>query len=91
MRALQLLLTIFQCSTAAEQRQKLEREESRKIIEDVRAETATLGVESQDTDRLSVYSDNPSVTFDVDSIIMKSPIYQKVYGNVSCLQAGALT
>ena len=84
-RALQLLLTIFQCSTAAEQRQKLEREDSRRIIEDVRAETATLGVESQDIDRSSIYSDNPSVTFDVDSIIMKSPIYQKVYGSVRIL------
>ena len=85
-RALQLLLTIFQCSSAAEQRQRLARAESRRIIEDVCTETASLGVESQDIeDRASIYSDNPSVTFDVDPIIMKSSVYQKVYKKVSLI------
>ena len=82
-RALQLLLTIFQCSSATEQRQKLEREDSRRIIEDVRAESATLGMESQNIeDTASILSENPSVTFDVDSIIMKSTAYRRVYGSV---------
>ena len=78
-RALQLLLTIFQCRTATEKRQKLETEESRTIIEQVRLETETLALDLQDTG--SVLSLDPSVVLDIDSILMRSPAYKRVYGN----------
>ncbi|KAL9138603.1 MAG: hypothetical protein Q9175_000176 [Cornicularia normoerica] len=81
-RALQLLLTIFQCRTATEKRQKLANEESRTIIEQVRAETASLALENVDfQDAASVLSLNPSVTLDIDSLLMKSPAYKRVYGD----------
>lgn len=83
-RALQLLLTIFQCRTATEQKQQLAKAESRTIIEQVRAETMTLGVGETDIDdAISILSQDPSVHFDVDSILMKSPAYIRVYGDVS--------
>ena len=81
-RALQLLLTIFQCRTATEKRQKLATEESRTIIEQVRVETASLAMENLDfQDAASVLSLDPSVTLDIDSILMKSPAYKRVYGD----------
>lgn len=81
-RALQLLLTIFQCRTATEKRQKLATEESRTIIEQVRAETASLALDNMDfQDAASVLSLDPSVTLDIDSILMKSPAYKRVYGD----------
>ena len=81
-RALQLLLTIFQCRTATEKRQKLAKEESRTIIEQVRAETASLALDNMSfQDAASVLSLDPSVTLDIDSILMKSPAYKRVYGN----------
>ena len=80
-RALQLLLTIFQCRTEAEKRQKLGNEENRTIMEQVRAETASLALENLGfQDAASVLSLDPSVTFDVDSILMRSPAYKRVYG-----------
>ena len=86
-RALQLLLTIYQCKTATEQRQKLERAESRKIIENVRVETQTLRTANRDfQDAASVLSLDPSVHFDFDSILMTTPAYINVYGEVSRLQ-----
>lgn len=82
-RALQLLLTIFQCRTATEKRQKLANEESRIIIEQVRAETASLALDSREfQDAASVLSLDPSVILDIDSILMKSPAYKRVYGDV---------
>lgn len=81
-RALQLLLTIFQCRTATEKRQKLETEESRTIMEQVRVETASLALENMDfQDTGSVLSLDPSVILDIDSILMRSPAYKRVYGN----------
>lgn len=81
-RALQLLLTIFQCRTATEQKQELARLESRAVIEKVRAETMTLGIgESEMDDAISILSQDPSITFDVESILMKSPAYKRVYGD----------
>ena len=83
-RALQLLLTIFQCRTATEQKQQLAKAESRSVIAQVRAETMTLGVgETEIDDAMSILSHDPSVHFDVDSIIMQSPAYKRVYGEVS--------
>lgn len=80
-RALQLLLTIFQCRTATEQKQQLANQETREIIEQVRAETMTLGLgESDLDDAISILSQDPSVHLDVDSILMKSPAYRRVYG-----------
>ncbi len=84
-RALQLLLTIYQCKTATEQRQRLERAESRRIIENVRAETQTLRTVNKDiSDAASVLSLDPSINFDFDAILMKHPAYVNVYGDVSC-------
>ena len=81
-RALQLLLTIFQCRTATERRQKLGNEESRTIMEQVRAETASLAFDNQSfQDAASVLSLNPSVSLEIDSILLKSPAYRRVYGN----------
>ncbi len=80
--ALQLLLTIFQCRTETEKRQKLANEESRTIIKQVRAETASLALGNIDSqDAASVLSLDPSVTFDIDSILLKSPAYKRVYGD----------
>ena len=81
-RALQLLLTIFQCRTEAEKRQRLANEESRTIMEQVRAETASLAVDNRDfQETASILSLDPSVTFDIDSILMQSPAYRRVYGD----------
>jgi len=81
--ALQLLLTIFQCRTATEQKQQLAKAESRTIIEQVRAETMTLGAgETEMDDAMSILSHDPSVHLDVESILMKSPAYVRVYGEV---------
>lgn len=76
-RALQLLLTIYQCRTQTEQVQRLERQESRTIIEQVKVETASLRV---DSDAVSVLSLDPSVHFDMDPILMRHPAYMKAYG-----------
>ena len=82
-RALQLLLTIFQCRTEAEKRQRLGNEESRTIMEQVRAETASLALENKDLqETASILSLDPSVTFDIDSLLMQSPAYRRVYGDV---------
>jgi len=72
------------CSrTVTEQRQKLALEESRTIIENVRAETASLRYENGNfQDAASILSMDPSVNFDVDSILLRSPAYMRVYGNV---------
>lgn len=83
-RALQLLLTIYQCKTATERTQKLARAESRRIIENVRARTQTLRSDNKDfQDAASVLSLDPSVHFDFDSILMKTPAYIHAYGEVS--------
>ena len=82
-RALQLLLTIFQCRTATEKKQKLADEESRTIIEQMRVETASLALDTRGfQDAASVLSLDPSVKLDVDSELMKSPAYKRVYGDV---------
>ena len=82
-RALQLLLTIFQCRTATEQKQQLAKAESRSIIEQIRAETMSLSVgDTEMDDAMSILSHDPSVHLDVDSILMKSPAYVRVYGEV---------
>lgn len=82
-RALQLLLTIYQCKTATEQRHRLERAESRMIIEHVRAETQTLRTVKRDiSDAASVLSLDPSIIFDFDAILMEHPAYVSTYGEV---------
>lgn len=79
-RALQLLLTIFQCRTATEKKQKLDDRESRTIIEQVRVETASLALDNIEfQDAASVLSLDPSVTLDIDSILLNSPAYKRVY------------
>ena len=83
-RALQLLLTIYQCKTATEQRAELQKRESRLIIENVCAETQTLRTRNEDvSDAASVLSFNPSVRFDFDAILLDHPAYINAYGDVS--------
>ncbi|KAL8650969.1 MAG: hypothetical protein Q9210_003513 [Variospora velana] len=83
-RALQLLLTIFQCRTATEQTQRLERAEARSLFEKNRADTASLTIGNKDLeDAASVLSFDPSVNFDMDEELLKHPRYIEAYGNVS--------
>ncbi|KAL8723779.1 MAG: hypothetical protein Q9181_007209 [Wetmoreana brouardii] len=80
-RALQLLLTSFQCRTVAEQMQRLERAEARSVFEQVRADTASLTIGNRDLeDAASVLSYDPSVNFEVDDILLKHPAYIAAYG-----------
>ena len=65
-----------------EQIQRLERAEARSVFEQVRADTASLTVGNKDLDATSVLSFDPSVNLEVDSIILKHPAYQAVYGDV---------
>jgi len=66
-----------------EQRQKLALEKSRTIIENVRAETASLQYENENfQDATFILSMNSSVNFDVDSILLRSSAYMRVYKNV---------
>ena len=82
-RALQLLMTIFQCRTATEQKQRLAKAESRVIIEQMREETMSLTVtESELDDARSTMSSTLSDQLDVHSILMKAPAYERVYGKV---------
>ena len=83
-RALQLLLTIYQCKTATEKKQKLARAESRKIIENVRARTQTLRSDNKYFQHhASAMSLDPSVHFDFDSVLKTTPAYINAYGEVS--------
>lgn len=51
-------------------------------MEQVRVETASLALDNMDLqDAASVLSLDPSVTLDIDSILMRSPAYKRVYGN----------
>ncbi|KAL8927217.1 MAG: hypothetical protein Q9208_002393 [Pyrenodesmia sp. 3 TL-2023] len=81
-RALQLLLTSFQCRTVTEQMQRLERAEARSVFDKVRADTASLTVGNKDLeDTASILSMDPSVNFDMDDILLEHPAYIAVYGH----------
>ena len=81
-RALHLLLTVFQCRTATEQSQQLERRENRAVIERLRAETSSLQSNTKELhDAVSTLSLKPSVTLEVDSILLESLAYRKVYSH----------
>ncbi|KAL8820361.1 MAG: hypothetical protein Q9223_001410 [Gallowayella weberi] len=67
-RALQLLLTSNQMSTFADVMQHLEKAEARAVFEQVRADTA------------SILSYEPSVSFEMDEILMRHPAYIAAYG-----------
>ncbi|KAL8717749.1 MAG: hypothetical protein Q9225_005035 [Loekoesia sp. 1 TL-2023] len=81
-RALQLLLTSFQCRTVTEQIQRLQRAEAQSVFEQVRADTASLTVGNKDlADTASILSYDPSVNFEMDDILMRHPAYIAAYGN----------
>ncbi|KAL8895545.1 MAG: hypothetical protein Q9207_008125 [Kuettlingeria erythrocarpa] len=83
-RALQLLLTSFQCRSVTEQMQRLERAEARSVFEQVRADTASLTVNNKDLeDTASILSFDPSVNFEMDDILLRHPAYIAAYGHVS--------
>ncbi|KAL8870119.1 MAG: hypothetical protein Q9174_003763 [Haloplaca sp. 1 TL-2023] len=81
-RALQLLLTSFQCRTVTEQMNRLERAEARTVFERVRmdTETLTIGNKGLEDDAVSILSFDPSVRFDMDDILMQHPMYKATYG-----------
>ena len=69
--------------TATEQSRRLERAESRTVIENLQAETASLQPDGREPqDAASIRSIDVSVNFDVDSILLKHRTYKKVYSNV---------
>ena len=95
-RALQLLLTIYQwwafplrcllrlltlrSQTLTERNEKLQRRDTRKVFRAVRQSTASLNYEDQDIeDAASILSEDPSVSFDVDPIILMSKVYRKYH------------
>ncbi|MCJ1393407.1 Ankyrin-2 [Xylographa bjoerkii] len=81
-RALQLLLTIFQCRTLTEQKEKLSQQESRSIFQQVQNSVMSLQPDDQDIhDAASILSEDPSVHLAVDAILMSHPLYKKVYKN----------
>ncbi|MCJ1477108.1 Ankyrin-2 [Lambiella insularis] len=81
-RALQLILTIFQCRSISEQNEKLDQQETRSVFQQVQDSTASLQLEERDLqDAASILSENPSVNLDVDVILMNHPLYQRVYKN----------
>ncbi|KAL9593236.1 MAG: hypothetical protein Q9219_007632 [cf. Caloplaca sp. 3 TL-2023] len=87
-RALQLLLTSFQWwgnpwnFAVTEQIQRLQRAEAQSVFEQVRADTASLTVGNKDLeDAASVLSFDPSVSFEMDEILLKHPAYKAAYGD----------
>ena len=79
-RALQLLLTIFQCRTMTEQNEKLQRRQTVKLFRAVRKSTAILSYEDKDIeDAASILSEAPSVNFEMDPILMRHQNYQRSY------------
>ena len=81
------------CSrTATEQSQRLERQEHRTVIEKLRAETASLQPDSRELhDAASMLSMDPSVNLEVDSELLRSDVYKKVYGHVGFSYSYMLT
>ena len=73
-RNLQMLLSIFQCRTAIEQRQRWEREDAMSVVHKVRDDTVSLTI---DGDTGSILS-GPSRTFEFDDIIRQSGPYKSV-------------
>ena len=73
-RNLQMLLSIFQCRTAIEQRQRWEREDAMSVVHKVRDDTVSLTI---DDDTGSVLS-GPSRIFEFDDIIRQSGPYKSV-------------
>ena len=77
--------------TATEQTQRLERADSRTVLENLRADTASLQPDQRElSDAASMLSVDPSVNLEVDSIILKHPAYEKAYGRVCTCQAAAM-
>jgi len=66
LRALQFLLSVFQCGSAMEQNQQLANLASREIIENVGTET--MGMD----DAMTILSQDPSVHLDVGPVLLKS-------------------
>ena len=75
-RNLQMLLSIFQCRTAIEQRQRWEREDAMSVVHKVRDDTVSLTIK-EDGDAGSMLS-GPSRTFEFDDIIRASGPYKQV-------------
>lgn len=73
-RAMKLLMTIFQCRTMAEQTEQLAKTENREVIDLMK----NIG-EAEIDDAMPIISDDPSVRLDVDPILMESHIYRRTY------------
>ena len=69
--------------STTEQSRRLERAESRTVIEHLQAETASLQPDERELhDAASMLSIDVSVDLEVDSILLNSSPYKKVYNNV---------
>ena len=79
-RALQLLLTIYQCRSLTEQHEWLQRKDTRRVVRAARQSTASLRYEDKDIeDAASILSETPSKSFEFDSIIMQHQSYSRTY------------
>ena len=68
--------------TLTERTEKLQRRDTRRVFRQVEESTFSLELEDQDlADAVSILSDEPSVNFEVDQILLNSPLYRKVYGD----------
>lgn len=77
--------------TATEQKAKLENQQTRTIIRQVQDSTASLRLEDQDLqDAASILSEEPSVNFSVDAILLNTPLYRKVYKKVRSYETKVL-
>ena len=72
---------LSECSrTITEQNETLHRRDTRRIFRAVRESTASLNYEDEDIEEAaSILSEDPSVSLDVDPIILRSKIYRKYH------------
>ncbi|MCJ1400228.1 hypothetical protein MMC11_003432 [Xylographa trunciseda] len=79
-KAFQLLVKIFQCTTLTEQKERLSQHETRSVLQQVQNSAVSLQSEDQDIhDAASILSEDPSVHLAVDDILLNHPLYKKVY------------
>lgn len=79
-RALQLLLTIYQCRTLTEQNEQLQRKDTRRLVRAVKESTASLAYEDKDIeDAASILSEASSTNFSFDKVIMQHQSYSRSY------------
>ena len=79
-RALQLLLTIYQCRSLAEQNELLQKNHTQKIVWAAKQSTVSMAYEERDIeDAASILSETPSTSFSFDQILMQYQSYSRTY------------